>query len=60
MLRRDGAAGRLSEAITAQLGKKYRLRVRSVEAQAPQTSKQDELAKLLHAAEESVVQVHIK
>lgn len=60
MLRRDGAAGRLSEAITAQLGKKYRLRVRSVEAQAPQTSKQDELAKLLHAAEESGVQVHIK
>ena len=62
MLRKDGAAGRLSEAIAAQLGKKYRLRVRSANASAQkkEDEKHNQLAKLLKTAEESGVEVHLK
>lgn len=61
MLKRDGAAGRLSEAVAAQLGKKYRIRVRSVaQAGEQEEKKQDELSKLLETAEQSGVQVHLK
>ena len=61
MLKRDGAAGRLSEAVMAHLGKKYRLRVRSVPSVAEQEGKkQDELSKLLEAAKQSGVQIHLK
>lgn len=60
MLKRDGAAGRLSDAVAAQLGKKYRLRVRSVAQEKQEENKQDELSKLLETAEQSGVQVHLK
>lgn len=61
MLKRDGAAGRLSEAVLEQLGKRYRIRVRSV-SQTPdeEVKKQDELSKLLETAEQSGVSVHLK
>ncbi len=61
MLKRDGAAGRLSEAVAAQLGKKYRIRVRSLAQEAGQEEKkQDELSKFLETAEQSGVSVHLK
>ncbi len=61
MLKRDGAAGRLSEAVAAQLGKKYRIRVRSVaQAGEQEEKKQDELSRFLETAEQSGVQVHLK
>lgn len=61
MLKRDGAAGRLIEAAAAQLGRRYRLRVRSLNQGAnAEEQKKDELSKLLEAAEQSGVTVHLK